>query len=138
MESRESVVLVQKNGPIGTVTINNPPLNILDLVVRQRLFSVFENLQDTPDIRIVVLQGAGSKAFSVGSNINEFPLSHGVQGGKKRQSLSKSYIISRLKESWWGRATDRRPYPPLIGPEKVLLAPEKPGTLVVRCLPTFS
>ena len=81
MQERESVVLVQKDGPICTVSINNPPLNILDLDVRAKLLEVFQEINNDMETTVVILEGMGGKAFSVGSNINEFPLAEGVQGG---------------------------------------------------------
>jgi 2-(1,2-epoxy-1,2-dihydrophenyl)acetyl-CoA isomerase len=67
MESE--VVLLDKAGPIATVTLNQPAtLNALtyDLVIRLR--DILDDLAGDPDVRAVVLTGAG-RGFCSGANL---------------------------------------------------------------------
>lgn len=55
---------------IATVTINNPgALNALDIDHLQSLIDTFEGLSARPDVRVVLLTGAGQRAFAAGANI---------------------------------------------------------------------
>lgn len=80
---------LEANGAIATLTIANPPLNILTDAVRQALYRRFEELRRTEQVRIVILRGAGEHAFSVGSNIHEFPLDQGPLGGREKITLEQ-------------------------------------------------
>jgi enoyl-CoA hydratase len=67
------VVIVDVVDAVATVTIDQPPLNILCKAAKAQLTAAFETLARAGDVRAVVLRGAGSRAFSAGADINEFP-----------------------------------------------------------------
>lgn len=87
MSESAEPVRVEIEEPIVTVTINNPPLNILTVAVRKRLLEVFSEIRSKENIRVLVLRGAGERAFSVGSDIREFPVKDGVRGGKEKAAF---------------------------------------------------
>jgi len=58
---------------IATVTLNNPPLNIVTLGMSRELSQALPALAADPDVRVLVLTGAGERAFCAGSDISEFP-----------------------------------------------------------------
>jgi enoyl-CoA hydratase/carnithine racemase len=76
-------VIYQKTGPIAYVTVNRPNvLNALSTAVRTELRAAFEDAQADPaihgviltddaDVRVVILTGAGDKAFVAGADISE-------------------------------------------------------------------
>jgi enoyl-CoA hydratase/carnithine racemase len=66
-------VSVEAAGAIARLRVNNPPLNILTNATRRALFDAARTLEARDDIRVVILEAAGEKAFSVGSDIREFP-----------------------------------------------------------------
>jgi enoyl-CoA hydratase/carnithine racemase len=66
-------VRVQRQGPVTVLTVANPPLNLLDLAVRQELADRARALADDAGCRVVVLAGAGDRAFCAGSDVREFP-----------------------------------------------------------------
>src|SRR5258708_39204627 len=67
------VVLVAKDGPIATVTLNRPEkLNALNKPMWQRLGTIMDELSRDESVRCVVLTGAGEKAFGPGADIAEF------------------------------------------------------------------
>src|SRR5687767_194744 len=67
-------VLLEIDGPIATVTLNRPDRrNALNLAVWQALRATATRLMGDPDVRLVILCGAGEHAFSAGSDISEFP-----------------------------------------------------------------
>lgn len=58
------------DGAIATVTINNPDeLNALDNQHLQSLIDTFEGLGKRNDVRVIMLTGAGQRAFAAGANI---------------------------------------------------------------------
>ena len=65
------VVLVERAGRTATVTINRPPLNILDLETLGRLNAVLGKLGVDPGLQVVVLRGAGERAFSAGVSVQD-------------------------------------------------------------------
>jgi enoyl-CoA hydratase len=66
-------VLVEKRGRIAIVTINRPDkLNALNIATRNDILDAFEELERDDEVRVVVITGAGEKAFIAGADINEF------------------------------------------------------------------
>ena len=66
-------ILVSRDGPIATVTLNNPErLNALNKAMWERLGAVMRELSAEEALRCVVLRGAGDKAFAAGADISEF------------------------------------------------------------------
>lgn len=58
---------------IGTVTFNNPAKrNAMSLDMWEGLAEALADLRDDPSVRVVVLTGAGDKAFVSGADISQF------------------------------------------------------------------
>ena len=64
-------LLVEVENNIATITINRPPVNPLNTQVFNELSDVFRNLDETDDVRAIVLTGSGEKAFVAGADISE-------------------------------------------------------------------
>ncbi|HRC84453.1 MAG TPA: enoyl-CoA hydratase/isomerase family protein [Thermoanaerobaculia bacterium] len=62
---------VEVVGRRATLTLDRPPLNILDLELLSRLDEAVAELGTRPDLHLVVLQGAGPKAFSAGVSVQD-------------------------------------------------------------------
>jgi len=73
-ESSESPVLVEiRDDHVAVVTLNRPDkLNALNGEVRRLLMETFDALEENDDVRVVVIHGAGEKAFVAGADIGEF------------------------------------------------------------------
>lgn len=72
-EPTDDLVRLTWNGRVATVTLNRPhKLNALTKTMWQRLGERFRALAAEPELRCVVLCGAGGKAFSPGNDIGEF------------------------------------------------------------------
>ena len=70
--NRKTVLLAVNDG-IAEVTINRPEkLNALNEAVRGELTRVFDDLAERDDVHVVVLHGAGDKAFVAGADVGEF------------------------------------------------------------------
>src|SRR6185503_2841949 len=66
-------VLIEKRGRVAIVTINRPDkLNALNIATRSEILAAFDDLAGDDEIRVVIITGAGEKAFIAGADINEF------------------------------------------------------------------
>ena len=66
-------ILSATNGPIGTLTFNNPERhNAMSLDMWRRAATVLETFENDPTVRVIVLTGAGGKAFVSGADISKF------------------------------------------------------------------
>ena len=64
---------VSLEGAVATVALDNPARrNALDLEMWQALPPLFAEIGADPDVRVVLLRGAGEAAFSAGADIAEF------------------------------------------------------------------
>ncbi len=66
-------LLVEKSDRVAILTINRPDkMNALSEQVRSDLLAALAEIEHDPDIGVVVLTGAGEKAFIAGADIGEF------------------------------------------------------------------
>jgi cyclohexa-1,5-dienecarbonyl-CoA hydratase len=56
---------------VAVVTLDRPPLNVLDIPTSQALAGALKSMRDLADVRVVVLRGAGERAFSSGVEIGD-------------------------------------------------------------------
>ena len=69
----EQVILKKIDGHVATLTINRPDkLNALNIETRGRMVRELDELAKNDDVRVVVITGAGDKAFVAGADISEF------------------------------------------------------------------
>ncbi len=67
------LVLCDIDDRVAVVTINRPEkLNALDAATRSEFLGVMDALRNTRDARVVIVTGAGDKAFVAGADIGEF------------------------------------------------------------------
>ena len=72
-ESGTDRLLVEVSGPVATVTFNNPGKhNALSADMRAALPGALRALNADGDVRVIVMTGAGDKAFTAGADISEF------------------------------------------------------------------
>jgi enoyl-CoA hydratase len=68
----ETLRLSTEDG-VATVTIHRPEKrNALNAQVRRELVDTLDALAEDPDVRVVILTGAGDRAFVAGADIGEF------------------------------------------------------------------
>lgn len=77
-----SEVLVARDGPVLTVTFNRPEArNAMTWGMYQRLYEVCEEVDADDTVRVLVLKGAGGKAFVAGTDISQFSEFRGAEDG---------------------------------------------------------
>ncbi|SNC62055.1 Enoyl-CoA hydratase [Kytococcus aerolatus] len=69
--SPQAVLLDVEQG-VATVTLNRPEaMNALDRTVKEGLLEALRSVAEDPAVRVVVLTGAGDRAFCVGQDLKE-------------------------------------------------------------------
>ncbi|MGM8365222.1 enoyl-CoA hydratase/isomerase family protein [Virgibacillus sp. W0181] len=56
---------------VCTITINNPPMNILTKGFRDEFVPYMESLKTNRNVRAIIITGAGDRAFCAGADLNE-------------------------------------------------------------------
>ncbi|NIP66576.1 hypothetical protein GWN63_00515 [Candidatus Bathyarchaeota archaeon] len=64
-------ILLEKKDRVAEITLNRPPLNILDIETLRELNQALKNIQGDEEVSVVVLRGGGEKAFSAGVDIKD-------------------------------------------------------------------
>jgi cyclohexa-1,5-dienecarbonyl-CoA hydratase len=54
--------------PLARITLNNPPLNVIDILMMDELSAAISAIESRPDVSVLVLNGEG-KAFSAGVDV---------------------------------------------------------------------
>jgi enoyl-CoA hydratase/carnithine racemase len=66
-------IIYEKDEYIARVTLNRPKaLNAYSIKMRDELYEVLGAIQDDAEVRVILLKGAGEKAFCAGADLSEF------------------------------------------------------------------
>ena len=82
---RTPVMTEKRSDGVAIVTLNDPPLNLQTIELMRELEQTVMELDENNAIRAVVLTGAGTRAFSAGSDVKEFP------------ALRKNFVEEKLR-----------------------------------------
>lgn len=89
-------LLYEKREGVAIVIVNRPDkLNALNQKVMKELGACIARIRDDDDVRVVILTGAGEKAFVAGADINELAVQTPVQG--KETSLAGQGILDAIE-----------------------------------------
>jgi enoyl-CoA hydratase len=93
----ERMVLVEDDGGIRVITVNRPDKrNALNAAVREALIRAFDDAEADPDVRVVVLTGAGDQAFVAGADVAEFA---GRSAVEQRDAMRSPTLFDRVWSS---------------------------------------
>ena len=68
--SGEEPVLYAREGAVGVLTLNRPKaMNAMTVPMLETMASIIEDIESDPDTRVLVVTGAGEKAFCVGADL---------------------------------------------------------------------
>jgi enoyl-CoA hydratase/carnithine racemase len=67
------VIIFEKRDGIAYITLNRPgALNAYNIKMRDELYEVLGAIRDDDEVQVVILKGAGEKAFCAGADLTEF------------------------------------------------------------------
>jgi len=90
----ENIIVGREEG-IATITFNRPKaLNALNSALLEELSRALDGLTDDEDIRVLVLTGAGDKAFVAGADIKELAGLNALQA--KRFAQKGQSVINKI------------------------------------------
>lgn len=94
-------ILVKKNNALALVTINRlKKLNALNSETIHELSEAFQTLEEDDNIKVLILTGAGDKAFVAGADISEFAhfsVDEGANLARKGQEILFNLIENLSK-----------------------------------------
>ncbi len=89
-------LLIERAGAVATVTINRPKvLNALNTATLNELRDAMTNLRDDVTVKVVIVTGAGEKAFVAGADINE--LAALAPAGARDQALLGQSVFALIE-----------------------------------------
>ena len=73
MQTLTDKLIARKEGAIGWIIFNNPARhNAISFEMWQALPVVLDAYANDPEVRVIILKGAGEKAFVAGADISQF------------------------------------------------------------------
>ncbi|MEN8729304.1 MAG: enoyl-CoA hydratase-related protein [Desulfuromonadales bacterium] len=92
----EAKLLLEKDAAIATITFNNPKaLNALTEETFSGMESLLDELETDTEIRVIILTGAGDKAFIAGGDISH--LATLDANGARQFALLAQHVIDRIE-----------------------------------------
>lgn len=70
-EQEAGRAILEVEGHVATLTIDNPPLNVITAPVRADLHRALDELEQHQDVRALIVTGAGDRAFCAGADLAE-------------------------------------------------------------------
>jgi enoyl-CoA hydratase/carnithine racemase len=66
-------IIYEKHDGTAIVTLNRPEvLNRYNIQMRDELYEILSAIKDDPDVKVVIINGSGERAFCVGADLTEF------------------------------------------------------------------
>jgi enoyl-CoA hydratase/carnithine racemase len=91
-------LLVEQDGPVLRVTFNRPHAhNALTFAMYEGVHDACEKADADPGIRVLVLRGAGGKAFVSGTDIAQFAGFDGAAGVEYEERMTR--VLRRLEDT---------------------------------------
>lgn len=91
-------ILASREGPVGFLVFNNPERrNAVSLEMWQRAGEVIAGFAQDDDVRVIVLAGAGDKAFVSGADISKFEDERANAEAQEKYSKTSSGMRALLR-----------------------------------------
>jgi len=91
-------MIARKDGAVGHAIFNNPERhNAVSLEMWDALYIILEHFEQDADVRLVVLSGAGGKAFVSGADISKFEKERGSKEATEHYNARIKKIYERIE-----------------------------------------
>jgi enoyl-CoA hydratase len=88
----ENILLEQVEAGIYKLTVNRPrSFNALNSATLDEIYAAGEQLANTPDARVLLVTGAGDKAFVAGADISEMKEKSAIEGQRFSQKGMRTF-----------------------------------------------
>ena len=89
MEYKNIIVTTQDF--VTTIVLNRPPMNSVNLGIREEFFDAVNAIEKSKDTRAVIITGAGDKGFSAGMDVSDIAnIRKGPNGNEIMNAISRS------------------------------------------------
>lgn len=84
-------IIVSTKDFVTTITLNRPPMNSVNLGIREELFNAVNEIEKSKDTRAVIITGSGEKGFCAGMDVSDVAnISKGPNGNEIMNAISRS------------------------------------------------
>ncbi|MEM9063732.1 MAG: enoyl-CoA hydratase [Pseudomonadota bacterium] len=91
-------MLMRRDGAIGHMIFNQPEKrNAVSLAMWERAQQIMDEFESDPEIRVVVLSGAGGKSFVSGADISEFEAQRGTAEAQQHYNAQTGKVYERIE-----------------------------------------
>jgi enoyl-CoA hydratase len=91
-------IVAEKQGPVGRLTFNNPARrNAVSIDMWEAIPKVLDRFEQDAEIRVIVLAGAGDKAFVSGADVSQYEKDRSTAEGIQRYNEISSLACDRLQ-----------------------------------------
>jgi enoyl-CoA hydratase len=102
-------LVAEKQGPVGWLTFNNPARrNAVSIDMWEGIPTVLDRFERDPGIRVIVLKGAGDKAFVSGADVSQYEKQRSTaesvqyyeeiaEGAQVRLQTSDKVLIAKIR-----------------------------------------
>lgn len=88
--SYESIIVETKDY-VTTITLNRPPMNAVNHVLRIEFLKAVQEIETSKDTRVVIITGAGDRGFSAGMDLSDMAnIGKGPDGNEIMNFISRS------------------------------------------------
>jgi len=90
-------ILLETDGPRALITINRPEKrNAINNQTVDELDEALTRIEKNPDLRVLILTGAGEKAFVAGADLNELKLRDTILG--RSETRRRQEVYTRIEQ----------------------------------------
>jgi enoyl-CoA hydratase/carnithine racemase len=91
-------VILEKEGAIARIILDNPArLNAISMAMWEALDRILDGLALDEAVRVVIVSGAGGRAFSAGADISEFEARHADAAAIRRNTERDAVVSAKLE-----------------------------------------
>ena len=84
-------IIVTTENFVTTIVLNRPPMNSVNLGIREEFFDAVTNIEKSRETRAVIVTGAGKKGFSAGMDVSDVAnITRGPNGNDIMNAISRS------------------------------------------------
>jgi enoyl-CoA hydratase/carnithine racemase len=98
----ESAVLYEKRGHVATMTINRPErMNAFNADVHARFPLLWEEVKRDDDVRVVIVTGAGERAFTTGMDVKDAATTGGPAARQSSENVHEHARLTAIQAKVW-------------------------------------